>query len=194
MKKRWSDTDSDESLMQASLRDVEAFGVFYRRHVVAVHRFYLGRLTEEAMAADLTAEAFATAVATRTRFDRGRGSVETWLWQIVRSKLADHLRHQAVVDKHRRSLGMTIDATVDKYDLGGDDAGAMEALERLPDDQRSAVKQHVIDEVSHHEIARLSGASPATVRKRVSRGLQTLRRSLDPSNQSSSNKSEMSDV
>lgn len=182
---RWSDTDSGEALIKASLKDPEAFGAFYRRHVGAVHRFLTSRLLERAAAADLTAEVFASAVASRTRFDPRRGSAETWLWQIVRSKLADQLRHEMVVDRHRHALGVTIVASEDDYDLGDDATPALAALRNLPTEQRVAIEQHVIDELSHVEIASRSEEKPAAVRKRVSRGLQAIRRSLNRSDATS---------
>ena len=171
----WSDTDSDEALIKASLRHPEAFGEFYRRHVVAVHRFLSSRLMEHEAAADLTAEVFASAVAVRTRFDARRGSAETWLWQIVRSRLADHLRHELVVNHHRCALGMTIAAADDEYDLGADATPALAALRNLPAKQRVAIEQHVIEGRSHVDIAGRSEERPAAVRKRVSRGLQSIR-------------------
>lgn len=175
---RWSENDSDEALVAASLRQPEAFGVFYRRHVGAVNGFLASRLGDQTTAADLTAEVFAAAVASRGRFDARRGSAETWIWQITRSKLVDQVRHQRVVDRHRRSLGMTIDASTDEYDLGGERTPALDALESLPAAQREAVLEHVLEGIPHAELAHRLGTDPATVRKRVSRGLGALRRSL----------------
>lgn len=62
MQVRWSDNDSDEALVEASLKDPEAFGPFYRRYAVTVHRFFATRISDPAVAADLTAEVFTTAV------------------------------------------------------------------------------------------------------------------------------------
>jgi DNA-directed RNA polymerase specialized sigma24 family protein len=85
-----------------------------------------------------------------------------------------------VVDRHRRALGVTIVASEDDYDLGDDATPALAALRDLPTEQRLAVEQYVIDEVCHVEIASRSGDKPAAIRKRVSRGLQAIHRSLNP--------------
>lgn len=175
---RWSDNDSDEALVAASLRQPEAFGAFYRRHVGAVHGFLASRLGDRSVAADLTAEVFAAAVARRQKFDPRRGSAETWLWQITRSKLIDQVRHEQVVDRHRRLVGVTIVATLDEYDLGGEPTPALDALQTLPPAQRDAVLEHVLEGIPHAELADRCGTDPSTVRKRVSRGLIALRRSL----------------
>ena len=51
-------------------------------------------------------------------------------------------------------------------------------VERLAPDQRDAVVAHVVHERSYQEIAGDLGTSEAVVRKRVSRGLQTMRERL----------------
>lgn len=179
MRTIWRDDSSDEALIKASLRDPEAFGAFYRRYAVAVHRFFSARLGDWNVASDLTAEVFVAAVAQRTRFDPDRGSAQAWLWQIARSRLAGYLRHQEVADRRHDEMRMTAkESSSDEYDLGAEETRALEALDRLPGEQRTAVKQHVIDELSYTEIAARTGTSAATVRKRVSRGLQALRRAL----------------
>ena len=48
-------------------------------------------------------------------------------------------------------------------------------VEDLPPDQRDAIRAHVLDERDYREIATSQRLSEATVRKRVSRGLQVLR-------------------
>ena len=48
-------------------------------------------------------------------------------------------------------------------------------LAELPADQREAVQARVVEERSYGQIASAYGVGEATVRKRVSRGLATLR-------------------
>ena len=48
-------------------------------------------------------------------------------------------------------------------------------LEQLPEDQRTAVRARVVAERSYEDVASHLGVSEATARKRVSRGLATLR-------------------
>ena len=48
-------------------------------------------------------------------------------------------------------------------------------LAELPADQREAVQARVVEERSYEQIAGAHGVGEATVRKRVSRGLATLR-------------------
>ena len=52
-------------------------------------------------------------------------------------------------------------------------------LERLPTDQREAVRLRVLEELDYDEIAARTGASEPAVRQRVSRGLKWLRGRID---------------
>ena len=55
----------------------------------------------------------------------------------------------------------------------------LELLERLPADQREAVRARVLDERSYPDIAGELETSELVVRKRVSRGLSNLRAELE---------------
>jgi RNA polymerase sigma-70 factor (ECF subfamily) len=52
---------------------------------------------------------------------------------------------------------------------------ATQLVEELPEDQRDAVRAHVLDDRGYAEIATDERLAEATVRKRVSRGLRVLR-------------------
>jgi RNA polymerase sigma factor (sigma-70 family) len=159
----------------------EAFGSFYRRHV----RNLLGhlmRLTGDAdVAADLMAETFAAALASRARFDPARGSAKGWLYGIAHKKVADYRRRGSAELRMLRRLGMErVELTVEdrheiEYLVG---ISAVELAEELPGDQRAVIAARVIDERSYEEIAGQLAVSEQTVRKRVSRALTVLRRRL----------------
>jgi RNA polymerase sigma-70 factor (ECF subfamily) len=54
----------------------------------------------------------------------------------------------------------------------------LELLHGLPEDQREAIRARVIDDADYAEVAERLAISPAAARQRVSRGLATLRRTL----------------
>jgi RNA polymerase sigma-70 factor (ECF subfamily) len=157
----------------------EDFGAFYRRHLDRVLSFCAQRTGEPELAADVTAEVFAAALITRRRYRPDRGSPETWLLGIAAHKLADAQRRGHVERRAQRRLGLPAIEWTDE-DLarvtalgGGEPVG--ELLEQLPRDQRAAVRERVVEERSYEEVAARLGVSEAAARKRVSRGLATLR-------------------
>jgi RNA polymerase sigma factor (sigma-70 family) len=178
----------DEELLLASVEDAAAFAAFYRRYVDAVLAYFAVRTRRPEVAADLTAETFAAALRGVRRYRRRQEPAAAWLFAIARNKLADAARRGAVADRARRRLGMEpvpltdpdlerIEALVD---LAAGGASALTALvEALPAAQREAIVAHVLDERDYPEIARELRCSEAVVRKRVSRGLATLRAQLE---------------
>jgi RNA polymerase sigma-70 factor (ECF subfamily) len=96
-------TSSDAALLRSV---AAAFGVFYRRHEEAVLRFAFRRVRRTDLAADLTAETFARALAARRTFDPTRGDARGWLFGIARHVLARSLELGRVEDETRRRLRM----------------------------------------------------------------------------------------
>jgi RNA polymerase sigma factor (sigma-70 family) len=173
---------SDDELLRRTADDREAFGEFYDRHV----RFVLGELRRRGLAAeealDLTAEVFATALLASRRYRPGEAPARAWLLGIARNKLAHRRRRAAIETAARRKLGMPrmtySDEALERVEeLLGDEAGLYtNGTAGLPAAERDAVVARVIEERGYDEIARASGATPAAIRQRVSRGLAKLAR------------------
>ena len=70
---------SDEALLERAARDPEAFGLFYDRFEAELLRFFLRATRRGELAADLTAEVFAGALASLASFDPTRGHARAWL-------------------------------------------------------------------------------------------------------------------
>jgi RNA polymerase sigma-70 factor (ECF subfamily) len=167
---------SDEELLSA--RDGASFELFYRRHADRMLGYFARRTHDAELAADLTAETFAAALANRRRYRADAGEASAWLFGIASKKLIDAQRRGYAERRARRRMGMQrIDLTDDDIarieSLAGIEAGTL--IEVLVPDQRVAVKAHVVDERDYAEIAHDLHVSEAVVRKRVSRGLAALR-------------------
>ena len=63
--------------------DPEAFGVFYDRHVKALLGYFARRTRDPEVAADLTAETFASALVARRRFKPDGPPAAAWLFAIA---------------------------------------------------------------------------------------------------------------
>jgi RNA polymerase sigma factor (sigma-70 family) len=172
---------TDEELLEATPRDGEAFGELYRRHEDAVLVFFLRRVRDAELAADLTAETFARALAAVTRFRRDeRAPARAWLFGIARNTLAASRRRGQVESRARRRLGLpALELTDDDLErIWAVEAEAAPLLEALPSTQRHALRARVLEERTYADIARELQTSEAVIRQRVSRGLSHLRRQL----------------
>jgi RNA polymerase sigma factor (sigma-70 family) len=183
-----SDADSrnDVQLLVATPTEPEAFGVFYRRHERTVLLYLLRRTGSAELAADLTAEVFA---ATLQACQRRRAAFPAiplaWLFGIAHHKLADSYARGRVEDRARRRLGME-PVLLGQEDLrllglADQDDRAINLISALPPDQRVAVQARVLEDRAYPDIASELRCSESVVRKRVSRGLATLRTQLQES-------------
>jgi RNA polymerase sigma factor (sigma-70 family) len=168
---------TDDALLAG--RDPASFEAFYLRHVETLLGFFARRTRDPELAADLTAETFAAALAHRRRYRPEKGAAAAWLFGIALHKLTDAQRRGYAERRARRRLGM------ERLELHDDDyarieslaeaEGASALLELLAPDQRDAVRAHVMEGRGYGEIAREGQTSETVVRKRVSRGLAAVR-------------------
>jgi RNA polymerase sigma factor (sigma-70 family) len=168
---------NDEDLLADG--DPASFELFYTRHVEGVLGFFARRTRDAELAADLTAETFAAALAGRRRFRPQSGAASAWLFGIAMKKLADAQRRGYAERRACRRLGMErlelTDDDIARIDALGASSTASALLELLAVDQRDAIRAHVLEEESYAEIAARERVSEAVVRKRVSRGLAAVR-------------------
>ena len=167
---------TDEALLVSG--DLEDFGLFYDRYVSALLAFFQRRVRDPEVAADLTAETFAAAMVARGRYQVQTATAAAWLFAIAHHKLTDYRRRGSAESRMRARLGMEpVPVSAEDADmirmLGEEVATQM--VEALPEDQRDAIRAHVLEDRDYAEIARSRQLSEATVRKRVSRGLRVLR-------------------
>jgi len=174
---------SDAELLTRTGSQPEAFGVFYRRYERPILVYATRRCATPDAAADLCAEVFASALASSKRYRAERGPAIAWLYGIASNTLSASRRRGRVADGARKRLQMEplvlddedlerVEAVIDAQRVAPD---LQEMLDTLPVDQRDAVLARIVDEQAYDEIAADLKCSPAVVRQRVSRGLNTLR-------------------
>jgi RNA polymerase sigma factor (sigma-70 family) len=171
---------SDEELLSSG--DAEDFGRLYERSYPLVRGYLRRRVgSRPDVVLDLVAETFARALERRDQFDPQRGPAIGWLLGIAHNLLADAARRGRVADDSRRRLGMERLVVADEQleAIERENHGDLERLlGAIPDQQRRAVEERVLNDEPYAAIAMQIGCSEQVVRKRVSRGLAALRRSV----------------
>src|SRR3954453_11117611 len=136
---------SDEGLLGA--RDPASFERFYCRHVEALLGFFARRSGDPELAADLCAETFAAALASRHRYRPEAGAAGAWLYGIGSKKLADAQRRGYAERRARRRLGMErielTDEDVARIERLGEAGEVRVLMSHLAADQREAITAHV---------------------------------------------------
>jgi RNA polymerase sigma factor (sigma-70 family) len=183
-----SDQDpTDGELLQALRRDPHAVGALYDRYASRLVRYLQHHGAREDVALDATQEMFARLIVHGRRVrPSSDGTIWPWLAVSGRNLLRDWQRRGGVEAKARHRLGLpiSVEATdplvrVEAAQLG---EGLSNGLKLLNPDQRTAVTARVLQERDYSEIASATGASEATVRRRVSRGLRAMQTFLQGGN------------
>jgi RNA polymerase sigma factor (sigma-70 family) len=174
------DERTDSELLLASKDDANTFTELYRRHAEELLRYFARRTLDPETAAELTAETFAEAFASRRNYtDVGVNGV-AWLYGIARNRLSRFFRTGRVDAAARRRLGMPerelppedYERIEDLIDFAPIRDALIGALETLSSGQRDAMRLRVIDGLGYPEVAERLRCSEANARQRVSRGLR----------------------
>jgi RNA polymerase sigma-70 factor (ECF subfamily) len=178
---------ADEELMQLVYRGrEEAFEVIYDRHADAAFSLAYRICGQRALAEDVTQEAFLSLWHSRARYDRGRGSVRTWVLGIVHHRAIDGVRRRGVRDRGEvREEGIEArvvapertDAEVARREEARE---VRDALERLPAEQSRVIELAYFGGLTHVQIASLLDTPVGTVKGRMRLGLAKMRSALEP--------------
>jgi RNA polymerase sigma factor (sigma-70 family) len=177
-----SDRVDEEALVLAVRAGDGSFAGLYRHFERPVLGFFMRATGKPELAADLTAETFASALESIGSYDPAKGRADQWLFGIARNVLGKSSRRGRVEVAARERFGMpklVLDdhamETISR--LTASDEATL-ALAELPPEQRHAIEARVIGERNYTDIASQLHCSEAVVRKRVSRGLRALRTRL----------------
>lgn len=186
MRRQAAERLGDEELMVlVQEKSARALEVLYDRHGGPAYSLAHRIMGEPQAAEDVTQEAFISIWRTSASFDAARGSVRSWLLQIVRNRAIDAIRRSS--------------ARPTRSDL--DDEGILEAqaapdftdaeasrrerarrvravLQELPEDQAQVIRLAYFGGFTHSEIADILGMPLGTVKGRMRLGLQKARTNL----------------
>jgi RNA polymerase sigma-70 factor (ECF subfamily) len=177
-----SDRVDEEALVLAVRAGDGSFAALYRHFERPVLGFFMRATGKPDLAADLTAETFASVLESMGCYDLAKGRADQWLFGIARNVLGKSYQRGRVEVAARERFGMprlVIDdhamETISRLPASDE---ATRALAELPPEQRQAIEARVIGERNCTNIASELHCSEAVVHKRVSRGLRALRTRL----------------
>ena len=166
------------------------FEILVRRHQGAIHNFILRMLHDSEEALDLTQEVFLKVFCSLERFDP-QFRFTTWMYRIASNAAIDQIR------KRRSTTTFSLDAPISPEDGGGsrDVAGTEptpdqvlqasetrghleEAIASLPAEYRQILLLRHQGERRYDEIARITGLPIGTVKNRIFRAREMLRKAL----------------
>lgn len=163
--------------------DKTAGNSLFQRHFKAMRRFFRNKVGPDEVE-DLIQRTFLACVESRDRF-RGDSSFRTYLYVVARNELYRHIRKRSR-DEVQAGLDFTVSSL---FDLGlspskvvakQEEHGlVLEALRRIPVDQQILLELYYWEQVPGPELARVLEVAPATVRTRLFRARDALRKQME---------------
>jgi RNA polymerase sigma-70 factor, ECF subfamily len=165
---------SDAAVIERSLVDPHAFASIFDRHFDAVHGYARRRLGRS-LAEEIASETFIRAFDRRDSFDASRVDARPWLFGIAANLMRRHWRTE------RRRLGalQRLEPSGTQQPAPDDRADLIAALDALPAKEREALLLFALADLSYEEIAEALGVPIGTVRSRLSRARDRIRKRLD---------------
>lgn len=179
---------SDEHLVSLSKDgNLDAFNRLVERHQGAVYNLCFRLVGERQAAEDATQETFLNAYRAIPRFEGA--NVRGWLFRIAANASKDELRRRlrrvpqaslpalvpGGVEFDVEDQAESVAGRVERAAVG---RGIHEALAALPFEQRQAVVLSDVYGYHYEEIAAIAGTSVGTVKSRIHRGRDRMRRLL----------------
>src|SRR5687767_6925575 len=188
----WAEVGNREAVLieRCAAGEPAACAELVSGHERMVYQLALHLLGDRDEALDLSQEVFFSVFRTIHNF-RGQSALKTWIYRIVINQARNrqrwwrrrHKSEQVSLDQHVAAHG---DLRQPGDDSSPDRAFARKqlaerlwaALDRLPFDQRSVIVLREVDGMSYDDIAFSLGVAVGTVKSRLTRARQTLRRQL----------------
>jgi RNA polymerase sigma-70 factor (ECF subfamily) len=185
-------TDPDDRSEMCSLAagDETALDRLMERHAQRLYHYLLRLLQNDSEAEELAQETFVRVFRNAGRFNPAH-SFSSWLYTIatnlVRDHARDHARHPRVsIEAQCNDAGSTLrdllpspdPSPADHADASDRARAVRHAILELPEDLRIPLILSEYEDLSHAEIALISGSTPKAVEMRLYRARQTLRQSL----------------
>ena len=179
--------DSEGELLERiRAGDEEAFLLVYERHRRPLFRFAYRMLASVPLAEDVVHECFLVMLTHPLRFDPARGSLRTFLCAVTRNLSFKQLRkrgHETLTDEPLESEGTAPSEAPEPLRrlLEGERSVAVqEAVASLSPLQREVLILFEYEGESLADIAQIVGADVGTVKARLHRARERLRRTLGP--------------
>jgi RNA polymerase sigma-70 factor (ECF subfamily) len=174
-----------ELLSACALSDQKAFARLYQMTSANLYGVVLRILNREAWADDCLQEAFVKIWNNAESYRPYLAAPMTWMMTIARNQALDQLRRRRREVMESDSDGFREEVDPDPLPLDrlsqSDEGGRLQdCLDRLNENQRQTIALAYFKGLTHEELANRTDAPLGTVKTWIRRGLEQLRRCLEP--------------
>ncbi|PVH28520.1 RNA polymerase subunit sigma [Pararhodobacter oceanensis] len=168
-----------QMLAVAQSQDEAAFAALFSHFAPRLKGFLMKSGAAPAQAEDCVQDVMATVWRKAAMFDPARANVSTWIFTIARNRRIDLLRRDRRPEPEDLPWGPEPEPDqIDALALQQDSEHLGAALKALPDDQRELIEKAYFGDLSHGEIARVTGLPLGTIKSRIRLAIRKLRQSM----------------
>ena len=162
-----------------TLKDISAFEELFNHFAPRVKAFLMKSGADPQMAEECSQEVMATVWRKAHLFDPSRASASTWIFTIARNKKIDAIRKQNRPEPEQLYPDQDYEPDQESVvELQQETERLTLALGELPEKQRVLVEKAYLGELSHSEIAEITGLPLGTIKSRIRLALEKLRHSM----------------
>ena len=173
--------DDWASLVEAvrDRQDKVAFAALFRQFAPRVKGFLMKSGASASLAEECAQDVMATLWQKAHLYDPARASVATWVFTIARNRRIDALRKARRPEPEDLTWGPEDEPDqADVYEMAQDHLRLTQALSILPEGQRQVIEKAFYGDLSHSEIADVTGLPLGTIKSRIRLALDRLRQNL----------------
>lgn len=160
-------------------QDQAAFAALFAHFAPRVKGFLMKGGADASLAEECAQEVMATLWRKAHMFDPTRASAATWIFTIARNRKIDALRKQRRPEPEDLPWGPEPEPDqADAIALRQETEQLAEAIKALPEKQRHLVEQAYFGDLSHSEIAEITGLPLGTIKSRIRLALDRLRHAM----------------
>lgn len=172
----WAWLSVERDLIERATRDRESFGELYRKHYDVIAAYIYRRLGDRHAAEDVVQDVFLSAMRSLGRY-RYRGvPLKAWLYRIATNAVNRRLKRDG-----RRIYGSVQECIARHEEAASehpDAIAAREALLSLAPRYQTVLTLHYLEGMSLEESAAVIGCRVGTVKSRLSRAREAMRKKL----------------
>ena len=171
--------DSENEIIdQVKAGDTDAFESLVRQYQTALFRI-VGNLVKGPAAEDLVQDVFLAAFANLRKFDPAKGSFQTWIYRIARNHALNAIKKKrellldeepVIVDQHTADRELMVKQAYQRLDR---------TLDQLPFDEKLIFVLAEFEGLAYADIARILELPLGTVKSKLFRVREKLRRELE---------------
>ena len=162
-----------------TLKDTSAFEELFNHFAPRVKAFLMKSGADPQMAEECSQEVMATVWRKAHLFDPSRASASTWIFTIARNKKIDAIRKQNRPEPEQLYPDLDYEPDHESVvELQQETERLTLAMGELPEKQRVLVEKAYLGELSHSEIAEITGLPLGTIKSRIRLALEKLRHSM----------------